>query len=149
MTSEKQDARSDHSPLYLLHRAGQCAETLFQLEMAALELTPRQLTVLLAVSENHGSSQTELVERTGIDRSTMADLVRRLLRKGLLQRQRSKEDTRAYAVNLTERGQLAMKAAVPVAARVDEKLLAVLPERQAKEFLSNLRAIINGVGRPS
>ena len=92
MTRKNEDARPDQSPLYLLHRAGQCAETLFELEMSPRELTPRQLTVLLAISENHGASQIELVERTGIDRSTMADLVRRLVRKGLLQRQRSNED---------------------------------------------------------
>ncbi|MFZ1102753.1 MAG: helix-turn-helix domain-containing protein, partial [Hyphomicrobiaceae bacterium] len=42
------------------------------------------------------------MNRTGIDRSTLADIVRRLTRKGLLQRCRTNEDARAYAVRLTD-----------------------------------------------
>ena len=53
-------------------------------------LTPRQLAVLITVSQTEGQSQTGLVERTGIDRSTMADIVRRMQRKGLLKRRRTK-----------------------------------------------------------
>jgi DNA-binding MarR family transcriptional regulator len=49
---------------------------------------------------NEGLSQTGIVARTGIDRSTLADLVRRLQRKGLLQRRRTKDDARAYAVKM-------------------------------------------------
>jgi DNA-binding MarR family transcriptional regulator len=42
------------------------------------DLTPRQLAVLVTVANNEGLSQTGLVDRTGIDRSTLADIVRRL-----------------------------------------------------------------------
>ena len=59
------------------------------------DLTPRQLAVLVTVAQNEGLSQTGLVDRTGIDRSTLADIVRRMQRKGLLQRRRTKEDARA------------------------------------------------------
>ena len=83
------------------------------------ELTPRQFAVLYTVANNEGLSQTGLVERTGIDRSTLADIVRRMQRKGLLQRRRTKEDARAYAVKLTEEGQRVLRAAGPVAKKVD------------------------------
>jgi DNA-binding MarR family transcriptional regulator len=132
----------DRSPLHLLHRVGQCAEDLFQIEMSGLDLTPRQYIVLLTVSKAEGLSQTDLVESTGIDRSTMADLVRRMLKKGLLQRQRSKEDRRAYSVSLTEQGAHALKAAEPVASRADDRLLVALSASMAEEFVSNLNAII-------
>jgi DNA-binding MarR family transcriptional regulator len=52
------------------------------------DLAPRQHAVLVAVSQNEGLSQTNLVEKTGVDRSTLADIVRRMLKKGLLQRRR-------------------------------------------------------------
>jgi DNA-binding MarR family transcriptional regulator len=132
----------ERSPLHLLHRVGQCAEDLFQLEMSGLDLTPRQYIVLLTVSKAEGLSQTDLVERTGIDRSTMADLVRRMLKKGLLQRQRSNEDRRAYSVSLTEQGTRALSAAEPVAVRADDRLLVALPAPMAEEFVSNLNTII-------
>src|SRR5262245_8283548 len=69
--------RLERSPIHLLHRAGQCASDIFQGEMATGDLTPRQYAVLVAVSQNEGLSQTHLVEKTGVDRSTLADIVRR------------------------------------------------------------------------
>ena len=74
----------DASPIHLLHRACQCAGDIFQREIDERELTPRQYAILLTVSQNEGLSQTQLVEKTGIDRSTLADVVRRMLKKGLL-----------------------------------------------------------------
>jgi MarR family transcriptional regulator, temperature-dependent positive regulator of motility len=92
----------DRSPIHLLHRAYQAVDHLFDAGMKTNGLTARQLAVLITVSQNEGLSQTDLTEHTGIDRSTLADVVKRLKRKGLLQRRRTKEDARAYAVRLTE-----------------------------------------------
>jgi DNA-binding MarR family transcriptional regulator len=131
----------------LLHRAGQCAGDIFQYEIGNADLTPRQYAVLVTVSQNEGLSQTHLVEKTGIDRSTLADIVRRMLKKGLLQRRRTREDARAYAVKLTEEGWRTLKTADPVAKRVDEKILAVLPAQQRERFLQDLGTIVVGLSK--
>lgn len=135
--------RLHRSPLHLLHRAGQCAGDLFHAEMKDGNLTPRQLAVLVAVGDNEGSSQTGLVDRTGIDRSTLADIVRRLQKKGLLQRRRTKEDARAYAVKLTEEGRRTLQAAEPLAKRADERILDALPSRQREQFVDDLLSIVD------
>ncbi|MEZ5773602.1 MAG: MarR family transcriptional regulator [Hyphomicrobiaceae bacterium] len=132
----------DASPVHLLHRAGQFAAELFADEMGEEGLTPRQYAVLKTIAENEGLSQTGLVERTGIDRSTLADVVRRMQKKGLIQRRRTKQDARAYAVKLSEAGWNALKSADPGASRVDEKLLAALPERRRQEFIDSLVIIM-------
>lgn len=138
----------ERSPIHLLHRAGQCASDIFQDEMGSGDLTPRQFAVLLAVSQNEGLSQTLLVEKTGVDRSTLADIVRRMLKKGLLQRRRTKEDARAYAVKLTEEGWRVLKATDPLAKRVDEKILGVLPNQQQRErFMQDLNQIVKALGK--
>lgn len=111
------------------------------------DLTPRQYAVLVAVSQNEGVSQTLLVEKTGVDRSTLADIVRRMLKKGLLQRRRTKEDARAYAVKLTDEGWRVLKTADPLARRVDEKILAVLPGQQRERFLQDLNLIVKALGK--
>ncbi len=95
MPLEQRDVQLEISPLHLLHRANQCATGMFHLLAVEHGLTARQFEVLLAISQNEGLSQTDLVEKTGIDRSTMADMTQRLLRKGLLQRRRSRHDARA------------------------------------------------------
>jgi DNA-binding MarR family transcriptional regulator len=139
--------RLERSPIHLLHRAGQCASDVFQGEMGEGDLTPRQYAVLVAVSQNEGLSQTNLVEKTGVDRSTLADIVRRMLKKGLLQRRRTKDDARAYAVKLTDEGWRILKAADPLAKRVDEKILAALPGQQRERFLQDLSLIVEALGK--
>lgn len=115
--------------------------------MGTGDLTPRQYTVLVAVSQNEGVSQTNLVEKTGVDRSTLADIVRRMLKKGLLQRRRTKEDARAYSVKLTDEGWKVLKAADPLARKVDDKILGVLPGQQRERFLQDLNLIVKALGK--
>ena len=135
----------DNSPIHLLHRAGQCAGDIFQAEMADDGLTPRQFAVLVTVSQNEGLSQTHLVEQTGIDRSTLADIVRRMLKKGLLQRRRTREDARAYAVKLTDAGWATLRNALPHTNRVDETILDALPTQHRERFLKDLRGIVDAL----
>ena len=137
----------EQSPIHLLHRAGQCAGDVFQSEMRTEDLTPRQYAVLVAVAENEGLSQTNLVEMTGIDRSTLADIIRRMLKKGLVQRRRTKEDARAYAVKLTEEGRRILRSAEPMARRVDDRILQALPAAQRERFLSDLNTIVDALGK--
>ncbi|HRN83779.1 MAG TPA: helix-turn-helix domain-containing protein, partial [Hyphomicrobium sp.] len=103
----KHEASGDRisSALHLLHRAGQCADELFALRVGEAGLTPRQFAVMTAIANSEEPSQTTLVERTGIDRSTMADIVRRLTARGLVQRRRTRRDARRYAVRLTDKGE--------------------------------------------
>lgn len=145
MKREPVAGRLDRSPLHLLHRAGQCAGDVFALEIGETDVTPRQYAVLLTVSKDEGLSQTDLVERTGVDRSTLADIVRRMLKKGLLQRRRTKEDARAYAVRLTEEGWRVLRACEPIVQRVDERILQALPAKSREQFLSDLALIIEAI----
>jgi MarR family transcriptional regulator, temperature-dependent positive regulator of motility len=149
MPKDKSNDRLERSPIHLLHRAGQCATDIFQSEMAKGELTPRQFAVLSTVAQNEGLSQTDLVDLTGIDRSTLADIIRRMLKKGLLQRRRTKEDARAYAVRLTEDGRRMLKTAEPMAKRVDSRILAALSAARADKFIDDLHTIVRALGVPA
>ena len=132
----------NRSAMHLLHRAGQCATDIFASEARASGLTPRQFAVLMAVSEEEGLTQTDLVDRTAIDRSTLADIVARLLARGLIHRRRAKEDGRAYAIKLTSQGWKGLRDAEPGAAATDSRLLAVLPPAKRQEFLDILNMIV-------
>jgi DNA-binding MarR family transcriptional regulator len=146
----KQNSRGtalESSALHLLHRAGQCAEELFTAETGDADLTPRQFAVLASVAQKPDISQTGLVEETGVDRSTLADIVRRLVKKGLLQRKRTKRDARMYAVRLTSKGLGALKYARPAASRVDQQLLAPLRAEQRNRFIQALGEIVTTMTR--
>ncbi len=142
---EQQDALNQ-CIVHLLHRAGQCAGDLFTEEVIAGGLTPRQYAVLVAVSLDEGLSQTDVVDRTGIDRSTLADIIRRMLKKGLVSRRRTRHDARVYSVKLTDAGRDALRAAQPAANQADERLLAALEPAKRDEFLESLNIIVRAIG---
>ena len=147
-THERQSALSQ-CVIHLLHRAGQCAGDLFTEEVIDGGLTPRQYAGLVAVSLDEGLSQTDLVERTGIDRSTLADIIRRMLKKGLVSRRRTRHDARVYSVKLTDTGREALQAAQPAAHHADERLLAALEPGKRDEFLRSLNMIVQAIGPES
>ena len=141
-----QNGEHASSALHLLHRAGQCADEIFAHNVAGSDLTPRQYAVMKAVAVTEEPSQTVLVDKTGIDRSTLADIVRRLVAKGLMKRKRTRRDARMYAVRLTEKGQAALKSAEPAARSTDERLLAALSEAERDKFLDQLNRIVEALG---
>lgn len=147
--SRTQDLSLMGSALHLLHRAGQRADELFSATMGENELTPRQFAVLKAVARMENPSQTALVQDTGIDRSTIADIVRRLIKKGLLQRRRTSHDARMYAVKLTVTGRDLLEAAEPAARTTEEKLLSVLPAQQRNAMIEALSAIVAELESPT
>jgi DNA-binding MarR family transcriptional regulator len=121
-----------------LKRAAQYAAFVYQGEVGKAGLTQRQFTVLISVDQNEGVSQTALVKMTGIDRSTLADLVARLLAQGYLQRRRTKDDGRTNSVRITSAGKRMLKLAQPGADEVDKQVLAVVPVSHRKPFTEAL-----------
>ena len=126
------------SPSHLMHRVLQLALDIYSEETGPGGLTQRQFAVLEAVSHRSGLTQTDLVRATGIDRSTLADLVSRMTVKGLLDRERSTIDARAKAVSLSAEGQAALEAARPKVEAADKRLLALLPKGKRDGFLALL-----------
>lgn len=130
------------SALHLLHRAGQIADELFALKTGGSDLTPRQFEVLRAISLSDEPSQTVLVEMTGIDRSTLADIVRRLVDRGLVNRKRTRHDARMYALRLSEKGEAAIAAAMPAVEQTDEALLSPLGQTDREAFIKGLERVV-------
>ena len=129
------------SLLHLLHRASQRADNLFARNVGEAELTPRQFAVLQAVAANDGLSQTDIMSVTGIDRSSTADLVGRLVRSGCLKRRRTRRDARVYAVRLTPKGRQMLAIGAPAAASADEALLSLLSPAQSSDILRMLSVL--------
>jgi DNA-binding MarR family transcriptional regulator len=141
------DAGLDKSPSHLLHRALQLALDIYAEESGPSALTQRQFAVLSAVMAKEGCTQSELVRATGIDRSTLAELVARLIGKNLLGRERSTLDARANTVRLTDEGRAAVQAATPKVAQADARILALVPGAKRDAFLKTLRDMARAAGK--
>lgn len=134
------------SPLHLLKRVSQFAGNLFSEQVGPGGLTHRQFTVLLAVQQNEGASQTTLVKETGIDRSTLADLIARLLKLGYLQRRRTPEDGRTNTIKLSNTGRKVLLAAQPSAEKVDKMLLNLISASKRQTFMHCLQILAEAGG---
>jgi len=130
------------SILHLLRRVDQCATQLYSDETGDSDLTLRQLAIMTAISREDDLSQTDLVAITGIDRSTVAGIVSRLIRKGLLERRRSPVDGRAYCVRLSKRGLKAVAGADRLYTRIEKKLLSGVSAAEAHQFVTTLKSIL-------
>jgi len=141
MRAPKAINKLEKSAYHLVRRAGQYGADIYAVHKRSKDLTPRQFAVLLTVTQNDGISQIGLVEKTGIDRSTLADLVKRLVDRGFLQRRRTKEDARANALRISANGRRALNASQVAAAHADAGILAALPADRRKGFLHDLELI--------
>jgi DNA-binding MarR family transcriptional regulator len=129
------------TPAHLMRRCNQFYGDLFARETGDRELTKQQYLVLCALEQHEGVSQTSLVEATGIDRSTLADMVGRMLLRGYLTRKRTEEDARANAVAITPSGRRILKAARLAAERAERTLLDPLAPQDRSRFLKYLALI--------
>jgi len=131
------------APSHLLRRCVQYANDLFSQEQGASELTKQQFTVLSAVEQNEGMSQTDLVSITGIDRSTLAEMIRRMIERGLLDRERTEADQRANAVHIAAAGRKALRGAKTANERVERSLLAALSSSDRAKFVRMLATVVS------
>ena len=127
MTGNRDVKQFSRSPSHLLKRAAQFSNHIYMGEVGKSGLTHRQFTVLLAVDNNDGKSQT--------------DLVARLLAQGYLQRRRTKDDGRTNAIRITAVGKKMLKTAQPGADEVDRQLLSLISGGDRKFFLDNLAVL--------
>ncbi len=146
------DGGLSQSVTHLLHRVLQLALDYHAEASGPAGLTQRQYTVLAAAAAADGVSQSDLVRATGIDRSTLADLVARMMAKGLLERERSATDARANTVRVSAVGKHALTEGGKPAARSDARLLDLLPPKKRESFvktLTTLAAAADGINAPA
>jgi len=134
---ESEAYRLATSPSHLLHRAEQLAADRFT-QLVGDTVTLRQFAVLAAIAESPGLSQSDLVRATGVDRSTMADMMNRMETRGWITRVASTLDARARSVRLASSGVTLLAAATHHARAADAAILDALPKTKRRTFLNTL-----------
>ncbi len=127
------------TPGHLLRRAQQRAVDLYVRAVGEGGLRAPQFAVLLTVYQNPGLNQTELVRRTGIDRSTIGDLIGRLVKRDLLRRKRTQSDQRSNTLWITDEGVAALNRNVEAGIAIQDEIMAPLPPERREEFIELLK----------
>jgi MarR family transcriptional regulator, lower aerobic nicotinate degradation pathway regulator len=126
---------------FLLRRANQRHTALFLEGMAALELTPTQFTALIKTVEQGRVTQNQLGRLAAMDPATIQGVVRRLTRRGLLERRADPMDRRASVLAATPAGLALARRAVPLARAITAATLDAVDPADRPHLLALLRRL--------
>lgn len=107
-----------------------------------LGLSPARFPVLLELWEQDGLTQSQLVQRLGVEQATMANTLARMERDGLVERRPSTTDRRARLVYLTDKARGLQADAVAAAQAENRQALSALSEAEQAQFLDLMRRVI-------
>lgn len=124
-----------------LARRLQQAHHLLWTTMVSEEITSPQFAVLNALVAEPGLDQRTVGERVGLDRSTIADVIARLDRRGLLGKVRDPRDGRRFLLELTADGRRTHQKLTTRTARMNRVFLAPLSPEEQRLFLTLVQRV--------
>lgn len=127
----------------LLIRRAQQKHVALWLELVSAEITGPQFGVLAALHKWPGMSQADLCLELDLDRSTIADLIGRMVDRGIVTRDDHAEDKRRYALTLSELGENEFRQLEPKVAALDEALTKKLNQDEHDELQRLLKLVVS------
>ena len=111
-----------------------------------VNLSPGRFAVLTLIGHNPGISQTALSRANRNDKSTLTTALTGLVRKKLVNRQRTAEDKRTYRLTLTPAGEKLLQRLTECARQHDRNLARVIGQREYARFMQILQRIAVELG---
>ena len=136
-------------PGYLVRRLHQIHVGLFTEECGNEDITPVQFGMLSALDNDEEMDQLTLSTAVGVDRVSGADVIRRLERRGLLERNSSEKDKRAKLIKITDAGKMYVNQVSPLMARAQAKLVEPLTADEREEFLRLIKKLVDANNKSS
>jgi len=125
----------------LVRRAQQRHAAIWLSEVST-EITSVQYAALEILRHTPGVNQRQLGEGLDVDRSTIADLVARMVRNGLVKRSDDPADKRSYLLSLTAAGNRQLAALRPRVEELERVLTARLTQQECEELRRLLSALL-------
>ncbi len=129
------------APGHLLRRNHQRSYEIFACHVGD-DVTRQQIALLIALAKNPGASQRELVEATGIDKSTLKEMLGRMVARDWVVRERDPEDNRAWTMRLAPGGEALLADRIGAVSAAQREILAPLSEEDRASFVRCLRVLI-------
>ncbi|HWF18097.1 MAG TPA: MarR family transcriptional regulator [Verrucomicrobiae bacterium] len=115
----------------------------FRRRIAHTGVTPDQFTVMRTLLEGDakGMTQRELTDLMSSDPNTIAALLERMEKSGLVERKQHELDRRAYRISLKPIGRKKYDEVREIALTLQMEVLSVLPQEKQEEFLKHLELV--------
>ncbi len=136
-------------PGYLIRRLHQIHVAMFLEECAEFKLTPVQFAVLTVLSKNGTLDQVSIAKNIGADRNTVADVLRRLERRKLLERPPNTNDKRTKLAKITAEGSSFVEAVQPKMIEAQKRLTAPISREEYDTLNKILQKLLQGTKESS
>jgi len=138
--SKPPDALGDYTG-FLLNWCAARSRSNFAGELERLGLKPQEFAVLSVIAAHPGFTQQALVDATGVDPSTMVQMLDALQEAGLAERRPHPTDRRKRAVHLTPAGARLLTRGKAAARQVGDQVFARLSAEERRELHRLLRKL--------
>jgi MarR family transcriptional regulator, lower aerobic nicotinate degradation pathway regulator len=125
-------------PGFLIRRLHQLHCALFLEETRDFDVTPVQYSLMTALGARGELDQNSLALEIGLERTSVAEVVPRLQRRGLVERRRSASDRRIKLVRLTPKGKALLTKMASAVRRAHDRTIDKLAKPQRDLFLLRL-----------
>jgi DNA-binding MarR family transcriptional regulator len=105
------------------------------------EITPRQFGALLTLYQKGTMTLTELSINIYVDRSTLSEMINRMVKRKLVIKSANSEDERSAKVALSPSGKAILLGIVQGVVKQQQILLAPLPKSERAQFIRNMKLI--------
>ncbi|KYZ75263.1 transcriptional regulator [Anaerosporomusa subterranea] len=110
-------------------------------------LTITQLHYLHAINEMDGPTFKQLVEKFNVQKSTVTDIVNRLIKRNMVYKKQSEEDLRTFHLYLAEKGKEVLRIESMGYYYFARKMTKCLEDDEKKQFTELLRKIVNEIDK--
>ncbi|MEY4576971.1 MAG: MarR family transcriptional regulator [Pseudomonadota bacterium] len=133
------------APTFWINHASRLLMRHFEQRLRPLDFGMAYLPVVLALQENGDLLQKSLAEHAHVEQPTMAALLARMERDGLVSRQPHPTDKRASRIALSAKAKARVPAAKEGLAEVAERALSGLTERERATLLGLLKRVVQNL----
>jgi len=143
VTKESEFSELWNRPGFLVRRLHQIHIAMFLEGTRKHHVTPVQFGVLSVLNDrDEALDQVTIAAEVGIDRNTAADVIRRLQRRGLLERPESDRDKRAKLARLSEEGRAFVRRVFPAMERAQDRFIKPLNAQERKRLRHLMQKLV-------
>ena len=109
------------------------------------KMAPTHATLLLLINDYPNSSQQELSEIVGLQRSTMVRTIDEFEKKGWVKRHKKEGDRRALAIKITSNGKKIVSRITPKLSAMEKHIEKTLGKKKRAEMMELLKEFQDAV----
>ena len=135
----------ESAPTFWINHASRLIIRRFEELLRPLDFGMAYLPVVVALEENGALLQKQLADRARVEQPTMAALLVRMERDGLISREPHSTDKRASTISLSAKAKARLPSAKKQLGEVVEKALAGFSKGERVTLIALLRRVVNNL----